>query len=408
MSDTQSATETVPINTNNIQPNADNVSLVADGNPDISGNVETSSSMFDLLTTQNITIMLGFLGIYFIIYFVLSKVTNKEENQSGFKLNLGRTLDMLFLGILGIITYNVYQSHLQNPEGGVFQSGIFQSGISSLLTYITEPSSAFTTIMFIVIFYLSTYLFGVPMDSASKPIFISIFEGAIWLLLVVILFVDFFKYVLKISLYELFPFLSQPSLKPLPPMPDKPKTEKCETEIKDDPDSEVFNIANNMYTYEDAQAICKAYNSTLATYDQIERAYNDGAEWCNYGWSADQLILFPTQKKTWEKLQKLDEGRQCNSKTPSRKNNCGRPGINGGYIANPYARFGVNCFGKKPEPSDADKARMNANQTQVYPQTPKEQVLEKKVNYWKENANKYLQINSYSTNAWNKNDIISS
>ena len=190
MSDNQPAPETIPTNMGNIQPNTENVSPVADGNPDISGNIEPSSSMFDLLTTQNITILLGFLGIYFIIYFVLGKITNKEENQSGFKLNLGRTLDMLFLGILGIITYSVYQSHLQNPEGGVFQSGIFQSGITAFITYITDPSSAFTTIMFIVMFYVGTYLFGVPMDSASKPIFMSIFEGAIWLLLVVILFIS--------------------------------------------------------------------------------------------------------------------------------------------------------------------------------------------------------------------------
>jgi hypothetical protein len=231
-----------------------------------------------------------------------------------------------------------------------------------------------------------------------------IIESAIWLLLVVILFIDFFKYVLKISLYELFPFLSPTVLSPPPTSTDElPK--KCEpSEPVDDPASEVFNVANNMYTYEDAQAICKSYDSTLATYDQVERAYNNGAEWCNYGWSADQMILFPTQKKTWESLQKLDEGRSCTSKAPSRKHNCGRPGINGGYIANPYARFGVNCFGKKPAPSDADKARMDAMKTHVYPKTPEEQVLENKVNYWKENSNKYLQLNSYSTGAWNKTD----
>ena len=82
------------------------------------------------------------------------------------------------------------------------------------------------------------------------------------------------------------------------------------------------------------------------------------------------MILFPTQKKTLEKLQKLYEGRGCNSKTASHKNDCGRPGINGGYIANPYVKFCVNCFGKKPEASDDDLLRMNAKQNQTYPKTP--------------------------------------
>jgi hypothetical protein len=61
---------------------------------------------------------------------------------------------------------------------------------------------------------------------------------------------------------------------------------------------QVFNIPGNYYNYENAKALCQAYGSELATYDQIEKAYNNGAEWCNYGWSANQLALFPTQKKT--------------------------------------------------------------------------------------------------------------
>ena len=172
---------------------------------------------------------------------------------------------------------------------------------------------------------------------------------------------------LNVSLYDIFPWLApeekeedtETTTIPLP------KLDKCETEEQDDPEHEVFNIANNKYTYEDAQAICKSYDATLATYDQIERAYNNGAEWCNYGWSADQMILFPTQKKTWEKLQKIDEDRGCDSNAASHKNDCGRPGINGGYIANPYVKFGVNCFGKKPKASDEDLLRMNAKQNQA-------------------------------------------
>jgi uncharacterized membrane protein YgcG len=102
---------------------------------------------------------------------------------------------------------------------------------------------------------------------------------------------------------------------------------------------EVFNIGNNIYNYKEADEVCKAYGARLATYDEIENSYNNGAEWCNYGWSSDQMAYFPTQKSTWNELQKDDR----------LKNACGRPGVNGGYMANPNIRFGANCFGSKPK-----------------------------------------------------------
>ena len=41
---------------------------------------------------------------------------------------------------------------------------------------------------------------------------------------------------------------------------------------------------------------------------------------------------------------------------PGHENDCGRQGVNGGYIDNQYIKFGVNCFGEKPEQTDKDKA----------------------------------------------------
>ena len=153
---------------------------------------------------------------------------------------------------------------------------------------------------------------------------------------------------------------------------------------------EVFNISNNLYTYEDAQNICSAYGAKLATYDEIEDAYNKGAEWCNYGWSESQMAYFPTQKSTWNTLQKSER----------HKNNCGRPGVNGGYMANPNIKFGVNCFGKNPVASDSDKARLNTQQTQLSPITPEEALINDKVKYWKDNADKLLVVNSYNRKKW--------
>lgn len=168
-----------------------------------------------------------------------------------------------------------------------------------------------------------------------------------------------------------------------PPTPVTKNTDKKE---------QVFNIPGNYYTYPDAKSLCSAYGARLASYSEMEDAYNKGAEWCNYGWSANQMAFFPTQKSTWDKLQK----------TKNHKNYCGRPGVNGGYMKNPYIRFGVNCYGKKPKANDADLSRMNAKKNQVYPKTREDLLLDAKVQFWKDNADKLLKINSFNENKWSE------
>lgn len=110
------------------------------------------------------------------------------------------------------------------------------------------------------------------------------------------------------------------------------------------------------------------YGAQLADYEQVEKAYNNGGEWCNYGWSDGQMALFPTQKETWNKLQKTDRA----------KNACGRPGINGGFIKNKNVRFGVNCYGKKPNPKEYETNLMNANIEDKLPESDKDKALRKK------------------------------
>ena len=120
---------------------------------------------------------------------------------------------------------------------------------------------------------------------------------------------------------------------------------------------QVFNIPNNVYNYYDAQSLCSAYGSRLASYTEIEESYKDGAEWCNYGWSKDQMAFFPTQQKTFDKLQSIK----------GHENDCGRPGVNGGYMANPYLKFGVNCYGYKPKIKSNENDLMKS--TPIYPRT---------------------------------------
>lgn len=153
---------------------------------------------------------------------------------------------------------------------------------------------------------------------------------------------------------------------------------------------EVFNIPGNNYTYLDAQALCKAYDSELATYEQIFNAYKKGAEWCNYGWSANQMAFFPTQQETWKKLQS----------EPGHENDCGRVGINGGYIANPHVRFGVNCFGSKPKITSKESKLMQ-NQ-QLVPQSLREMEIDKRAQEFRNKNLNSILISPFNRNTWSK------
>jgi hypothetical protein len=152
---------------------------------------------------------------------------------------------------------------------------------------------------------------------------------------------------------------------------------------------QVFNIPGNYYSYDNAKALCKAYGAELATYDQIEKAYNNGAEWCNYGWSANQLALFPTQKKTYDTLQTI----------PGHENDCGRTGINGGYIANPNVKFGVNCYGNKPKITSEEEELMKT--ASPYPETKEDIAFQKKVDFMKNNLEEVL-VSPFNRDMWSE------
>ena len=148
---------------------------------------------------------------------------------------------------------------------------------------------------------------------------------------------------------------------------------------------QVFNIPGNYYGYEDAKALCSAYGAKLANYDQIEKSYGRGAEWCNYGWSDGQMALFPTQKDTYAKLQQ----------TPGHENDCGRPGINGGYMANPA----LKCYGYKPKITNEEEELMR--NTQPYPKSEKDILMEKRVDYWQDKLDEIL-VSPFNYNTWSR------
>jgi len=152
---------------------------------------------------------------------------------------------------------------------------------------------------------------------------------------------------------------------------------------------QVFNVPDNVFDYTDADAVCKAFGSELATYDQIENAYQNGAEWGNYGWSAEQMAFFPTQKGTYDTLQKI----------PGHEHDRGRIGINGGYIANPDVRFGANCYGQRPAITTEDEERMR--NTVPYPQTAEDVALDNKVAEWSGRLDEII-VSPFNEQKWSE------
>jgi hypothetical protein len=353
-----------------------------------SANLMDSSDFLSTFKTifqkSNLVILMWFLAIYIVVYFIMSMFRNPDPHTNR-TATVSRTFDFIILLLLVVSLIMTFYTKSDEEKGQLVEDTYL--GVTD---FVDSTSSIFTLVVFIVVFYFAIYLVGIPMEYDTKPSTVSMVETGAWILLVLAMIFLFFKTVLGISvkdyLDEFFTSIWYPESENSAPEPaPAPEPEK--------PKEEVFNIGDNAYTYDDAQTICSAYGSRMATYDDIEQSYNNGGEWCNYGWSEGQMIYFPTQKKTWDALQK----------TEKHKNSCGRPGINGGFIDNPYARFGVNCYGVKPKPSDVDLEKLKntaGKPDSIIPKTEEDEVLAMKIKYWKENGNKILKINSFNTDKW--------
>jgi hypothetical protein len=256
-----------------------------------------------------------------------------------------------------------------------------------LNSYILNPM-VFIIILLIVVAY---YVFSSSLDSGSSGLGNGDDSGStvmgiiIVAILVVLIIVNAFQYFFSINVTAYIQDLFSPTTKVDIIVDQSTYQPTSVPEIKFK--KQVFNIPGNYYDYDNAKAVCQAYGANLATYDQIEKAYGSGAEWCNYGWSAEQLALFPTQKKTYDRLQTI----------PGHENDCGRTGVNGGYIANPNIKFGINCYGNKPKITSEEEDLMKT--ATPYPETAKDLAFQKRIDFWKNKVDEIL-VSPFNYNTW--------
>ena len=334
-------------------------------------------------TTMMMTI--AFLGIYFAVYAISGMFFKRDDPN--FHSGLGGTVDLIVFAIVIAISV-VYYYNLSEPD----QSTFFDDLKKGARDYFNNAYTIIEVVTFIALFYLGVFVFRIPIP-------ISLLESKAFILLISLLAVQFFKEALGIRIvdhiYNMDLFEKKKPVSETPKEEDKTedKTEDKKEVIKDEViKDEVFNISNNLFTFDDADKVCKSFDARLATYDEIEDAYTHGAEWSSYGWSAGQHAYFPTQKDTWNKLQTVK----------GHEHDLGRPGVNGGYFKNPNIRFGVNCYGVKPAMSDAEKKLMDSRKDHVYPKTDIDILLDKKVKFFQDYKDKLLVINGYNTDKWSK------
>ena len=369
-------------NETSIDASGNDTSIDASGNDttiDASGNdtSSTDGTMHVILTYENLYLLFWFVSFYFIIYSILAFLFTRNS--------LGYVYDVIILITIGLMAaaYWFFESDETTKNDA-------QGAADKFLKFFEDKYNAVYITGTLILLYLVVFLFGIPSDPDTKPRLIVGLETLLFILLVLVLFCLGFQQFMEVSLpEELRKYLGISDgvgngdgrttiMSNIPDIPDIRVNRGVD---------EVFNVGGNHYTYNDAEAICKSFDAEVADYDQIENSYNKGGEWCNYGWSKDQMALFPTQKSTWNKL-------QDNDKT---KNNCGRPGINGGYMANPALRFGVNCYGKKPDKREIDYSPVS----ETVQSDPEEIKNNAAINYWKNNQDK-LKLNHFNKEKWSR------
>jgi uncharacterized membrane protein len=259
----------------------------------------------------------------------------------------------------------------------VNNDSMIPNSVESILTHVfrdTKISFIFLLIGVITVYVVIFLIVGsnsnsniAGVSSGSSSLIVIGLELVLWIFLIVIIYINIKHYddrdidfktkienLFNTKIAELSVDVNKDADISNNDMNDKNETNGTNSLTCDDTDDdtkkEVFHIANNVFTYEEAQNVCKKYNARLATYDEIENAYNKGANWCSYGWSDDQMAFFPTQKKLFNELKKI----------PGHQNDCGRPGINGGYISNADIKYGANCYGVRPNAKETDKDYMHA------------------------------------------------
>ena len=253
---------------------------------------------------------------------------------------------------------------------------------STVNNFASNPFVLVVFIFIILIYYILFAFLGNTNSESNSSGGIIFIESLLWGLFIILVFINGLSYFYGINVVSEIRNLFGEE----PEIIVENSVDISSVDISNLNTEEVYHIPGNRFSYNDAKAVCKSMDAEMATYEQLREAQRRGASWCSYGWSKDQLGLYPTSQSDFLKLQKK-EGHEYD---------CGLPGVNGGYVKNNHILLGVNCYGNKPKQTELDSKNLD---DEIYPKTPKEQIFDERVKFWKNRIGNIL-LSPFNSDSW--------
>ena len=182
-------------------------------------------------------------------------------------------------------------------------NNITQDFFDTLNSFGSNPFVLVVLVFIILIYYvIFAFLGNSTPDSDNFPKGGFIFlEAILWALLILLVFMNGLAYFFNINVVTELKnvFNEKPEIQIESTLNQNQDISGASYDFK-----EVYHVPGNRFSYHDAKAVCKAFDSELATYNQLLDGQKKGASWCSFGWTKDQLGLYPTSQNHFNQLKK--------------------------------------------------------------------------------------------------------
>ena len=176
--------------------------ITDNANPEIDNNINgeidlVKTDISKIFNKSNITVILWFLGTFILANIIFRYFFN--GSNSTYNLNISKSIDMMFFLFILIISVFGYYTMTENDL-----SDKFKSFYNDIKVFLDEPDSLINFSLFLIGFYICSFLFNIPMNKNEKPVSVSLIENISWILFVLMLFINGFKYFFDISILNFF------------------------------------------------------------------------------------------------------------------------------------------------------------------------------------------------------------
>lgn len=238
---------------------------------------------------------------------------------------LAKSIDMVIFGFLFVLCLVYLQTNYSIED--MFRQNILQKGLSTILKELDTMNSVYFFLLALLLIYSFTFIFSL---TSAIPVSLWIARDVLWFFFLLCVINEIMK---KVVDYSLFASLNSLLMNGSSTADKEKKTKETEENKYKNARGEVFHIGNQLYSYKEADEICRLANdSRLATREEMINAYKQGANWeGSFGWCTDQQAYTISKEK----------------------------GVEGGRVKQTDLLLGVNCIGKKPSMTDRDKMLMN-------------------------------------------------